>query len=34
MFVLINRSLNNLFLSILNYNNFRGSEVLVVDLLI
>ena len=31
MFVLINRSLDNLFLLILNYNNFRGSEVLVVD---
>ena len=30
MFVLINRRLNNLFLLILNYNNFRGSEVLVV----
>lgn len=30
MFVLINRRLNNLFLFILNYNNLRGSEVLVV----
>lgn len=34
MFVLINRSLNNLFLFILNYNNFRGGEVLVVDHLV
>ena len=30
MFVLINRSLDNLFLLILNYNNFRGSKVLLV----
>ena len=30
MFVLVNRRLNNLFLLILNYNNFRGSELMMV----
>ena len=34
MFVLISRSLNNLLLLILNYNNFRGSEEVVLDCLV